>query len=301
MTLSEAGAGNPHAQEFHRAVEVVCRQRTVNPIKAFLLNLPVWDTVQRAADLLGRYFQGRGTRDNLRPVSLTWLIGAVDRVIGPGAAPSHIPLALGPMNIEPLVALCGEDMVFTCRDDIPKRIAYAHWVAVSLVRGSVRDDDHFDRVDFIRDGSYLRKRERHWSVWGWARTLPPKRDPRYVPYWPSGEPLIEGIRQDREQLWAEALHLYRKGFRPTAPKAASDPWEDPWAPILQEVMEECLRLGTVPYYTQILLKLNIKSSEEVGDRITRLMAALFGAARRKLPRKNEWYWQLWKGQKKGLC
>ena len=291
LTLANAGF-HATARDVVRALEIVCREKPINPFERWVNNLPLWDGSERLARLFTDYFGARGDAERLQKLAFVALVGAVDRALHPGAAQGYIPFCLGRMPIEPLLALFGEQDVLEY-DRLNARLARPYRLALTRITGRVSEYTHFKREDYV--GKHLTRR--HWTVWGWAPELPKDlTDTRYIEYLTYGDPHLRHIEQDREQIWAEALHHHRKGVRPAPPLNSRNPWTDEWAGPLQALCDRHWRLGWAPRYKDILKALGERSSKGTLARVDTLMKALFSAKRQTVTGIGH-YWEMHPGQK----
>jgi predicted P-loop ATPase len=227
------GMDNPSKDKVLDAVMVVAREQAFHPVRDYLEAL-AWDGVPRLATWLQTYL---GVKDSpyVQAIGPRFLISAVARIYNPGARVDHVLVWEGPQGVRKSTAV--------------KTLApQPDWVADQL--SSVTNKDAKMEVAGIwiieipemevvtRAGSSATKRfltnhtDRFRPPYGrsliaWPRqlvfigTLNPLPGEGYLKdptgarrFWPvlCGEIDIAGLARDRDQLWAEAVHLYKAGM-----------------------------------------------------------------------------------------
>ena len=290
LELIKEGQHHPY-EDVKRALELVCHERPINPLEVWLTGLPRWDEHKRVENLLHEYFSARGGEKRLAALSKTWMLGAISRVLEPGSVQPYIPLTLGFMPTEPLIALVGDKWVCTYPKVHPG-VARGAWIALAPVKARPDEYVYFARDDYIGHFSKMTRIKRHWTIWGWAPKRPRELgDTRYVEHTICDRPKIANLEADREQLWAEAYHYWQEGMRPIEPINDRNPWQDPWTAVLQDVSEKAWRMGKVPHYTDFIKTLGIKHSHTHFTHISKLMQEIFGVKRAKVVNQDEWFWK----------
>jgi hypothetical protein len=244
-----------------------CKDHPYDRVQDYLQELE-WDGVGRAHLWLTTYY---GVRDSLytRRVGIIFLVSAVARALDPGCQVDTVPILEGDQGIyktQALKALFGEDFV---RDN-PPDIAGTNKDALQYLHGpwcvEVQEiDTYFARprsvgelkkfVTSQRDdfrppyGKSTQSFRRRCIMVGTTNETEYLTDPtgnrRYLPVWCARADL-DGLRRDRDALWAEAVTLYRGRVEwhfdardplfVTEQKARleSDPWEDAIASALEQ-------------------------------------------------------------------
>lgn len=210
------------------AVEVVSRENSFHPVREYLEGLS-WDTTDRVDTWLSRYF---GVEDTpyTRFVGRAWLISAVARALKPGVKVDHV-LVLeglqGPGKSSALEVLGGEWFSAANLGDLQNK------ESVLALQGSwiheLAEGEIFTRAGFRALKGFLTTRDDDVVLkFSNLRTRFPRQcvhaltinesddylqDEENRRYWPVAVTAIDlaALREDRDQLWAEALVLYRAG------------------------------------------------------------------------------------------
>lgn len=225
------------------AVEIVAEQNAIHPVRAYLEALE-WDAVPRLDVWLSEYV-GAADNEYNRNVGRWWLISAVARIFMPGCKADHVIILEGEQGIRKssaLKAIAGEDW-FT---DTPFELGNKE--GVLAMRGKwiieLAELDALGRAAASRAKAFFSSdSDRVRELWGrrykdqkrqcvFAGTVNPEgggylKDPTGARrYWPvrCGRIDLNAIRDDRDQLWAEAVVAFHKG--------------DPWYP--QNVAESSM-------------------------------------------------------------
>jgi predicted P-loop ATPase len=213
------------------AAECVAREWSFNPVADYLMGV-TWDGTPRVEHWLPTY---AGTDDNLytREVGKRWLVGAVARGMKPGAQVDTMLVLEGVEGIYKtslLRALGGE--YFTplrgnigASDGRASAQAATNWLIEFGELEAVNKSDWQALKDFLTTTEemlrlpYRRNAERLYRSSVFAGTvneteggwLPPDGDHRR--FWPVLARFcdIPAVRRDRDQLWAEARHLWEGG------------------------------------------------------------------------------------------
>lgn len=232
----EHGVDEP-VGETHAALEYVASRREYDPVQLYLDKLPPWDRQPRLATWLQTYC-GAGPAPSqtidphLAEVGMCWLISAVARVYEPGCKADGVLVLAGAMGAgksELFKALFGreyhsEDKVTPGERDaiqVMRRV----WVYELAELAVARSTDMRDLRRWVSQETettrfaYGRLPETVPRRCVFAATVNPEQNRRLVDD-PAGKrrwwlvscerPLDpEAVRRDRDQLWAEALFLYR--------------------------------------------------------------------------------------------
>ena len=214
-------------------------RNTINPIKDYFERL-VWDGVPRLKTWLRDYLVAREPDAYLSAVGTKWLVGGVNRVYEPGCKMDYCLIIEGEQGIrksslfEELATFNGEkyfsDMPvdFKNKDTlmgVQGKVIIEMPEVAGLRKGDIneqkawltrKDDDY--RPPY---GRSIKKRKRMFIVGGtanvdglglFADTTGGRR------FWPVRATVhridIDKLRANKEQFWAEAVHLYKAGVRP---------------------------------------------------------------------------------------
>ena len=210
------------------AVQSVARENSFHPVCDYLKNL-VWDKVSRVDTWLMDYLGGTDSQF-IRAVGSRWLISAVARVFRPGCQADHVLLLEGPQGIRKssaLRALVGDEWFADhiadlgskdSRLDLLGKLVIEMSELVSMRRGEIEKvkafltarTDHFRppygrrAVDVPRQNVFAASTNEEQPF------VDPSGNRRF---WPvgCGQIDVDGIRRDRDQLWAEAYHRFKEG------------------------------------------------------------------------------------------
>jgi predicted P-loop ATPase len=208
---------------------LVAQESGHDPLRAYLEGV-VWDGKPRAATFLERYFGAKGDPVFLRAVSAKWLISAAARALHPGCKVDTMLILEGLQGKKKSTAfgvLGGEwftDTPLDIGDKDSWALASTKWVIefaeVQTFKRSTADqlkgflsratDDY--RPPYARVSSPWPRR----CVFVGTTNDPGylRRDPSgYRRFWTVGCTTvdIDGLRQDRDQLWAEAVARFKAG------------------------------------------------------------------------------------------
>ena len=243
--LSEGYGFEPKKQVVMDAVSASAHQNSFHPVREWLRSL-TWDGEQRLQHLAERYFGalstpqaaslGEAERIELgiycKLVSVRWLVGAVARVMRPGCKLDTMPVLEGGQGVFKSTALrelFGNEWFSDSKLVIGDKDALAQmqgkWCYEMAEMDSHRkaDDTAFkqflsSQVDRVR-WHYGRRAEDvpRQSIFVGTTNMDQygKDDTGLRRIWPVevGFIDVDAIRADREQLWAEAAHLYAQGVR----------------------------------------------------------------------------------------
>lgn len=249
------------------AVEVVAREDGFHPVREYLAGLK-WDGERRIDDWLFRYFDAELSEEigieaqaaYVRAVGRRWLVAAVARAIRPGCKADAMLIIEGAQDLGKSTALKAlvpvETWFFDSISDLGTKDSaqelQGKWIIEmaelsSLKRGEVerikaflsRTTDHY-RPSYGRRAQDF---DRHCVFAGTTNSAEFLMDHTgNRRYWPvkARKADVEGIRRDRDQLWAEACAAYLDGALTyleslelkaiaamiQAGKVVIDPWAD---------------------------------------------------------------------------
>jgi len=220
---------NLQHQNLLRAVGAAAKENTFHPVRSYFDALK-WDGTKRLAHWMHAYL---GSEDNAYSSSAgtKFLIGAVARVMRPGCRMDNVLILEGEQGrwkSTALSVLAGAwfmDTPFTIGDKD----------AFLVIRGSLivelAELDGFSRVESSRAKAFFSSATDTFvpKYVAWAIKVPRQcvftgtvNHGTYLRdttgnrrYWPVKiqRADVEALRRDRDQLWAEAVHLYREGAR----------------------------------------------------------------------------------------
>ena len=236
------------------ALELVAMQSIISPVRHFLESLS-WDGKPRVANWLTDYC-GAVPSDLTAKVGKAWLVSAVARALQPGCK-ADCALVLegkqGAGKSSILRALAGPDWFHDGLSDMHGKDASAalrgKWIIELPELSAMRRSDTEAVKAFLS-----RTEERYRPAYGRAEVIEPRRcvfagttnrsdyltdDTGGRRFWPVvvGTVQLDALTRDREQIWAEAVTLYRAGEHwwldrtdesaaaaVVATRAADDPW-----------------------------------------------------------------------------
>lgn len=236
------------------AVYLVAAQTVISPVRHYLESLR-WDGTARAAEWLIRYC-GAAPSDLTRKVGQAWLVSAVARQFQPGCK-ADCALVLegrqGAGKSSVLRVLAGEGWFHDGLSDLHSKDASAalkgKWIIELPELSAIRRSDTEAVKAFLS-----RTEERYRPAYGRAEVVEPRRcifagttnrsdyltdDTGGRRFWPItvGSVQLADLTRDRDQLWAEAVALYRGGAQwwldrdtelaaaaVVSDRAADDPW-----------------------------------------------------------------------------
>lgn len=221
----------------HEAAATVANRRSFHPVRDWLSSL-VWDGDYRACQLARYYFGATGDDKYLSDISEAWLTSAVARIMRPGCMAKYMIVLEGEQDqakskaLRALVNghLDGDKGVQWFADRMP---AINHddlglymqgvWVIEIAELGAIRGKQWEDVKAFLSSPTdrFRRKFGRNMQdyprqcvfagttneyQWGGDQT-------GLVRFWPMkvGVLNVEHILRDRDQIWAEAVHLFNTG------------------------------------------------------------------------------------------
>ena len=243
MVVQENGFPNARKNIIRDALIVVATRRTYHPVREWLESLE-WDGMHRLNRLFLEYFPGeladvqdQKQRDEIisyyEKTSECFAVGAVARVFQPGCKVDCLPVVVGPQGwnksraIRALVAVTGwfcDDLSTALIDRDSKESLTGKWIIELAEFPHIRREIEKVKAFFSRQADRFRRAYDRTNR-DWPRQcafIASSNELEFIDvtgnrrFWPIplGRPAdIEATERDREQLWAEAVHLYRQGFQ----------------------------------------------------------------------------------------
>lgn len=238
------------------AVEAYAQQKRVHPIKSYLGGLTCCAGAARLEELFSRGF-GAADTTHTRAAARTFLVSAIARIYDPGCLMRHLVVLEGAERSATTRALYDlfrpwmlESACKIASSQFEQSIA-GHWcIVLSNFASMLESDVEAVRATLTRRDEYIgapwgrpNPRPRSCIFVGTTSSVWGKTDAmdglRFLPI-ACGAIDHEWLEQNRTQLWAEALALYRAGIRyeallaelATPEPPASDDWDEPIATII---------------------------------------------------------------------
>jgi predicted P-loop ATPase len=300
------------SEVLHKAIDLRARERSFHPVRIYL-NGCVWDGTLRVERMLPVYF-GTADIEYTREVGTMFMVAAVKRIYEPGCQADYMLVLEGEEQGEFKSSACKVLGGEWFSDHLPDLATSGKDVS-QHIRGKwiieVGEMDAMTKAEDTRLKSFLsRTIEQYRPSYG-KRQVHEKRQCLFIGttnkteylrdetggrrYWPArtGKIDLDGIKRDRDQLFAEAKFLYESG-RPSWPdrvfeqrfmkpeqeaRFEADPWEDSIIPYLDD-----LAVGTKVTITQVVewgLLLNPENKTRIGMGDARRIRAI-------LKRKKDW-------------
>jgi Virulence-associated protein E-like domain len=301
---------DPGKENVSDAATELCLENRFDPIVDYLDGLD-WDGTERLDTWLITYLGAADTPLN-RAFSKLTLVAAVRRARKPGCKFDHILVLEGPegkMKSTAIVVLAGienfsDQTILTASDKEQQELVRGVWIfEIADLAGMKRSE--VEKVKAFASRTHDRAR----PAYGRRRIDAPRRgilvgttnEDEYLQsqtgnrrFWPAetGTIDIEGLRRDRDQLWAEAAEVEATGIELVLPKELwgdattaqderrqHDPWDDILANTKGETHATKDNLAQQEWVklTEILFRLDIKpdrASPETYKRLKKVMKRL---------------------------
>ncbi|TAN59443.1 MAG: P-loop ATPase [Magnetospirillum sp.] len=211
-----------------RSVGAVARDIRVHPVREYLKGLR-WDGIPRLETWALTYLGAADTRLN-RAFGSAWMISAVARIMRPGAKVDHMLILEGPQGAKKSTALkvlAGEEWFTDELAEIGSKDAAQQMRGVWIIE--IAELDAIGRAEVSRIKSFLtRTNDRYRPPYEryvidvprqcvFAGSVNPdtylRDETGNRRFWPirCGQIDLGALRQDRDQLWAEAVTMYAQG------------------------------------------------------------------------------------------
>ncbi len=305
------------------AVGWVARESRRHPVREYLDALE-WDGIERSADWLTDYMGVKKTEYTML-VARMFLIGMVARIYEPGCHMRAMPIFEGAQfrGKSTAVSILGGEWYGDTPIDLNSKDAY------QLIQGKwlyeIAELDAFNRAESTRIKAFISSREDRFRApydtapKDWKRNTlffgTTNQDEYFkdqtgnTRYWPLraeevGHINLDGLREMRDQLFAEAVALYRRGERwhPTreqqqqlfepeqADREIADPWQSLISRWLRGSMEDRV---TVTAILTDCLKIEagkMDSARQMSTRVGIVMKRLGWVKKRDTGRDREYYY-----------
>jgi predicted P-loop ATPase len=253
-----------------RTVDAVARKNAFHPVREYLESLPAWDGVSRIGTWLTDYcgVESSDKDPNIYAGAIgeKYLISAVARVYVPGCKCDHTLVLEGSQGAKKSTAvkiLAGDDWFTDQIADFGNKDASMQLRGVWMVE--LAELDAVIRADPARTKSFLTQQHERFRLPYGRRVVKIPRQCVFVGttnqdtwlkdetggrrFWPvrCGDIDEDGLRRDRDQLWAEALYKYRAGttiwldeqslIRAAEEEQRGRVVEDPWLRLIEAFVE----------------------------------------------------------------
>jgi predicted P-loop ATPase len=222
---------NPTLGDVGRAVQAAARHNQFHPVRDHFASLSAWDGKARLDTWLQTYFHVADS-EYVRAIGSRWIMSGVARIYQPGCQADHMLVLEGDQGKQKSTALrhlAIKDEWFADRvSHIGSKDAQLELTGVLLIE--IAEMDTLRKAASGATKSFLtRREERFRPPYGkhtiklprqcvFAGTINPPvggylKDPtgarRYWPVTCHGKIDLEGLKRNRDQLWAEAIHRYK--------------------------------------------------------------------------------------------
>jgi putative DNA primase/helicase len=287
MWIAQNFKFQPQEKDLVRAVDAVAQDAAFHEVRDYLQAL-TWDETPRLASWLTD-FLGAADEPYTRIVAVRWMVSAVARVMKRESKADYVLILVGPQGegkstvLSILASPWFTDAPISFHDKETSMLIRGKWIV------ELAELDSFSRADSSASKSFFsRITDRFRVPWGRRPADVPRQcvfagtvnhftflkdDSGNRRYWPVevGALKLDLLRAQRDQLWAEAYHLFTTGQiwwpRPDEKALFEDVQErhyvgDAWEPMVvrwvseqlasfpahefttTEVMSECLKLDT---------------------------------------------------------
>ncbi|PWU08141.1 MAG: hypothetical protein C5B51_08290 [Terriglobia bacterium] len=217
-----------------RVVDAVARRDSYHPVRDYLESLPPWDGVPRICtwliDYCGVESSGVNPNSYAMAVGAKFLIAAVKRIMEPGVKCDSVLVLEGQQGIGKSTVpriLAGDEWFSDQLADMGSKDASMQLRGVWIVELS--ELDVLNRAELARAKAFLSQQSERFRLPYGRRIVQVPRQCVFVGttnadswlkdetggrrFWPvrCRKIDLDGLRRDRDQLWAEALYQYRAG------------------------------------------------------------------------------------------
>jgi predicted P-loop ATPase len=310
-----------------KVVDVIARRNSFHPVVDYLKSLPPWDGTPRIATWLLDYCHVASSdqEPNLFAMAASekFLISAVARVMQPGCKVDHLLVLEGAQGIG--------------KSTVPRILAGDEWFTDQLnemgskdcsmqLRGKwiveLNELDALNRVETARAKAFFSQQTERFRLPYGHRVVEIKRQCAFIGttnsdtwmkdetggrrFWPvrcrRGPIDLDGLRRDRDQLWAEALAAYESGrswwlddpaiIAQAAEEQRGRFEDDPWQESVIRFAEQDADTDGSITVTQILSRIGVDLENQDQARRNRVARSLKAAGwerfRKRVDDRLEW-------------
>jgi predicted P-loop ATPase len=302
-----------------KAMDLRAHERPFHPVRDYLNGL-VWDSQARLKTWLSTYL-GAADNEYTQAIGPMFLIAAVARIFRPGCQVDYMLVLEDPEQGEFKSSACGIlggdwfsnqlPDVATGGKDVSQHLR-GKWIIEANEMHAMSRGEVTLLKDFI-----TRRVERYRPSYGWKEVVEPRQcvfigttnktiylrdETGNRRYWPikTGTINLEALKRDRDQLFAEAVQLFRNGsqwwpdrafekkhIRPEQDaRFEADPWEEPVRDYIDHLATPKVLIAQVAKSA-----LGFLSDARIGTADARRIAAILqNAGWRRAPRQADGRW-----------
>lgn len=217
------------------AIETTMQDNTYHPVRKYLNSLPAWDGVPRIASWLVDYCDVATESDDharyISEIGMRWLISAVARVITPGCKADGVLIlegTQGALKSTTLRTLAGDEWFGDALPPMSSKDASDYLRGKWIIELAELSNINKSEVEVVK-AFISREEERFRPAYGRNEISYPRQcvfsgstnkqdylrdetgNRRFWPVRVGKRCNVEAIKQDRNMIWAEALHMFRHG------------------------------------------------------------------------------------------
>jgi predicted P-loop ATPase len=303
-----------------QAVEAVARDRSFHPVREYLDSL-VWDGIPRLKTWLHDCL---GADDNpyTRSIGVCMLVAAVARIHSPGCKVDNVPIIEGPQGIGKSSALrvlfkpwFSDEIADLGSKDAAMQTRGVWLVEMAELDAMSRGETSRTKAFITRTNDRFRppygrrvvESPRSCVFWGTTNSETYLKDETGGRrFWPirARKVNLDGLRRNRDQLWAEAQEYYAADTPwwindPDVHRAASEEQAgryagDPWDNIIQELVEIYDELSVPQVLTAVGVETGRQTQTEM-NRVARCLKVL-GWSRKQVCVGGKRFWRYRKNE-----
>lgn len=217
------------------AIETIMHEHTYHPVRNYLHDLPAWDGTKRIAAWLKNYcaakVEGPEHERYVAEVGMRWMISAVARVLQPGCKADGVLILEGEQGAfksTTLRTICGDEWFGDALPPMSSKDASDYLRGKWIIELAELSNINKSEVEIVK-AFISREEERFRPAYGRNEISYPRQcifagstnksdylrdetgNRRFWPVRVGRKCDTQGIKRDRNQLWAEALAMYRAG------------------------------------------------------------------------------------------
>ena len=222
------GLSNIKRAEFQHVLHMVAKRASFDSAVEWLRRLPQWDGISRVGRFLTDYLRTTGQPYEEAVGRYLWT-GMVSRILYPGCKADMVPVLVGTQGTGKFSALSllaptpehfADACLTTRASDLARKVHARTLIIWRFIRGIKGSSDNDDVKAIIsstysetpkRSGKGMDRRQHRFLLTGTSNRNDFLRDQtgsrRYLPVEVLGVIDLNKIEADKDQLWAEALHM----------------------------------------------------------------------------------------------